>query len=121
MFSDSLFSDSLFSLLISCSKIKFILLVCRYGTDLVRWTIVANKMNTGRVGKQVRERWFNHLDPRLKKGDWDKTEDNMLFKLQKQLGNKWSAIKKSIPGRSENAIKNRFNSAKFQEISRYFF
>ena len=116
-----MFSDSLFSLLISCSKIKFILLVCRYGTDLVRWTIVANKMNTGRVGKQVRERWFNHLDPRLKKGDWDKTEDNMLFKLQKRLGNKWTVIKKSIPGRSENAIKNRFNSAKFQEISRYFF
>ena len=40
----------------------------------------------GRIGKQCRERWFNHLDPDIKKGDWTPDEDAVLFETQRVRG-----------------------------------
>lgn len=63
----------------------------------------------GRVGKQVRERWSNHLDPALKKTNWTDEEDDLLTMLQSLYGNSWTKIAMNIEGRSENDVKNRWS------------
>lgn len=72
------------------------------------WGQVALHM-PGRTSKQCRERWNNYLDPTLKHEPFTSEEDILLVQLQKALGNKWAAISKLIPGRTENAVKLRYN------------
>lgn len=64
----------------------------------------------GRTAKQCRERWCNHLDPRIKKGGWTPLEDEALVEAQAYLGKKWAQISKYLPGRTENAVKIRWKS-----------
>ena len=73
------------------------------------WTKLA-KLLPGRIGKQCRERWRNHLDPSIKHTTWTDEEDSLLLKLHEQFGNQWVKISSLIPGRTENAIKNRWNA-----------
>lgn len=82
-------------------------LVSRFGTN--KWSIVALYVE-GRIGKQCRERWINHLDNTITKKPWDTKEDELLIKLQHDIGNRWTEIMRYFPGRSEISVKNRWHS-----------
>lgn len=75
-----------------------------------KWSHIAKQMNINRTGKQCRERYHNHLKPEIKKGNWTKEEDALIIELSKKIGNQWARISKFLPGRSDNAIKNRFHA-----------
>lgn len=86
------------------------------------WSLCAQKINEScfkgrpiRQGKQCRERWNNHLNPNLcsklqSETSWTVNEDLSLLRLQQQLGKGWSHIAQQLPGRTENNVKNRWNS-----------
>lgn len=73
------------------------------------WTKIAAQL-PGRVGKQCRERWINCLNPSIRKTEWTEDEDSIIISMQEKIGNKWSKIAEVLPGRSDNQIKNRWNS-----------
>lgn len=77
------------------------------------WSSIANSMS-GRIGKQCRERWHNHVDPSLYFGPWKPEEDDHILSLQAQYGHKWAVIAKQLNGRSANAIKNHWNSTLYR-------
>ncbi|KRX03321.1 Homeodomain protein [Pseudocohnilembus persalinus] len=74
-----------------------------------KWSQCSDQI-PGRSGKQCRERWFNNLNPDVKKGNWTQAEDDYIFQGYLLYGSSWSKIAKELVGRTENSVKNRFYS-----------
>lgn len=90
--------------------------VAHHGTK--SWARLASLL-PGRIGKQCRERWVNHLDPTISHGPWTAAEDQLLIDLHNKFGNHWTKIGEMIPNRSDNAIKNRWNSTLAKRIQAF--
>uniref|UniRef100_A0A5B6YVN7 Putative transcription factor R2R3-MYB1 n=1 Tax=Davidia involucrata TaxID=16924 RepID=A0A5B6YVN7_DAVIN len=74
------------------------------------WRSLPKAAGLLRCGKSCRLRWINYLRPDLKRGNFTDEEDELIIKLHSLLGNKWSLIAGRLPGRTDNEIKNYWNT-----------
>ena len=74
-----------------------------------------------RTGKQIRERFLNKHDEKLKKEKFEENEDNLIIKWQKVYGNSWTKIAKKIEGRTGDMIKNRYNSILNKKLKKKYY
>ncbi|KAF6165889.1 hypothetical protein GIB67_012786 [Kingdonia uniflora] len=74
------------------------------------WRNLPTQAGLKRCGKSCRLRWLNYLRPDIKRGNITPEEEVLIIELQEELGNRWSQIAGRLPGRTDNEIKNYWNT-----------
>ncbi|KAL6005862.1 hypothetical protein ACLOJK_039907 [Asimina triloba] len=82
-----------------------------------RWRTLPKKAGLKRCGKSCRLRWLNYLRPDIKRGNITTEEEDLIIRLHKLLGNRWSLIAGRLPGRTDNEIKNYWNTYLRKKLS----
>eukprot|EP00253_Pinus_taeda_P007768 PITA_07768 len=75
-----------------------------------RWTDLPRRAGLKRCGKSCRLRWINYLRPDIKRGNISPDEEDLILRMHRLLGNRWSLIAGRLPGRTDNEIKNYWNT-----------
>ncbi|XP_075507739.1 transcription factor RAX1-like [Primulina tabacum] len=81
----------------------------KYGTG-GNWIALPHKAGLKRCGKSCRLRWLNYLRPDIKHGGFTKEEDDIILALYQNIGSRWSVIASNLPGRTDNNVKNYWNT-----------
>ncbi|XP_020577499.1 transcription factor MYB39-like [Phalaenopsis equestris] len=74
------------------------------------WRHLPRIAGLNRCGKSCRLRWTNYLRPDIKRGKFSEEEEKLIINLHSMFGNKWSLISTKLPGRTDNEIKNYWNT-----------
>ncbi|OIW15668.1 hypothetical protein TanjilG_09606 [Lupinus angustifolius] len=82
--------------------------VQQYGE--VKWNLVPEQAGLNRCSKSCRLRWLNYLKPNINRGKFTEDEVDLMIRLHKLLGNRWSLIAGRLPGRTANDVKNYWNT-----------
>ncbi|KAK7266432.1 hypothetical protein RIF29_19076 [Crotalaria pallida] len=89
--------------------------VQQYGEG--KWHLVPKRAGLNRCRKSCRLRWLNYLNPNIKRGMFDEDEVDLMLRLHRLLGNRWSLIAGRLPGRTPNDVKNYWNSYIRKKVS----
>nr|ACI42789.1 anthocyanin 1 [Solanum pimpinellifolium] len=95
----------------------FLLRKCidKYGEG--KWHLVPIRAGLNRCRKSCRLRWLNYLRPHIKRGDFEQDEVDLILRLHKLLGNRWSLIAGRLPGRTANDVKNYWNTNLLRKLN----
>ncbi|XP_058114657.1 transcription factor MYB80 [Magnolia sinica] len=89
--------------------------IAQHGTR--NWRLIPKNAGLQRCGKSCRLRWTNYLRPDLKHGEFSEAEEQTIVKLHSVVGNRWSLIAAQLPGRTDNDVKNHWNTKLKKKLS----